>query len=402
MFRRALLSLAFAFTVSYGGDSLADPQSRSWSSWTITTQGLSATFTLPVRDAALLAPATHALQLARPVSGEIRARLSIDTGTGDCAQQSISQQRARDGYLRFQIEWRCPGAFVSVRIKNQVLQQLAPSHMHFARIRLPDGTEVERLFSRGNTVQTIALQAAADSQATGAGGVWPGYTRFGFEHILIGIDHIAFLLGLMLLTRRLRDVIVVVTGFTLGHSITLALTSLGLLNPEQALVEGLIGYTIALVALDNTLTGKGDHLFAAMLCGVMFMALAGLSLLGGVGPPPVLLSGIALLTFCYLQLGQNPQQSRKLRPALTLLFGLIHGFGFAGVLLEVGLPRDSVVAALLAFNIGVELGQLAIVLALAGTIRVLTQIPRWWSTIDTTVNAGLCGLGVFWFVQRLY
>ena len=206
----------------------------------------------------------------------------------------------------------------------------------------------------------------------------------------------------MLLTRRALDVILVVTGFTLGHSFTLALATLGLVTPQLQFVEALIGYTIALVALENVLSTRTQHRIAAHWMAALLTALAALALFSDKGPPPLSLAGVALFSLCYLQLAENPSQSRSLRPALTTLFGLVHGFGFASVLAEVDLPDQSIVSALLAFNIGVELGQIAIVLVLALLAWTLRHLSRQRALAEALLNSSLCGLGVFWFLQRLY
>jgi hypothetical protein len=122
------------------------------------------------------------------------------------------------------------------------------------------------------------------------------------------------------------------------------------------------------------------------------------------GAGAALLLGLAFFTGCYGRLASNADAARRLRPALTVLFGLVHGFGFAGVLLEIGLPRKRLLSALFGFNLGVELGQLAFValFALAASgLRRLT--PERIGTLGRdAVSAALCGLGVYWFIQRGY
>ena len=333
---------------------------------------------------------------------ELNDKTSLSRSGVACRKVEISKEPARAGYLRLSMIWQCPASGDEWMLGQSVLLEAVPGHIHFARFILADGSSQERLFTRRSAQQQLNFTASTSEAAGISGSVWAAYTLFGFEHILIGVDHIAFLLGLLLLTRRLMDVILVVTGFTLGHSVTLALTVLGLVTPEQSLVEGLIGFTIALVALENVLDNPGDHRRAAIVCLALFAALAAFNFSFSTGPPPLSLLGVGLFCFCYLQISDSPAESQKLRPMLTLLFGLIHGFGFASVLIEVGLPEDQLLASLLAFNIGVELGQIAIVVVLA-TIAFATQkLTANRSIIETTLNAGLCGLGVFWFVERLY
>ena len=120
--------------------------------------------------------------------------------------------------------------------------------------------------------------------------------------------------------------------------------------------------------------------------------------------PPLTLFGLALFTACYLSLSNTQETAARLRPTLTVIFGLIHGFGFASVLMEIGLPAERLASALFGFNLGVEIGQLGIVagLGLVGTLVTRRfAAPDYRFAVDAT-SAALCGLGLFWFVQRAY
>jgi hypothetical protein len=140
---------------------------------------------------------------------------------------------------------------------------------------------------------------------------------------------------------------------------------------------------------------------------VLAVALALLALASaafGVGPSATWLAGLALFTACYGRLADSSASVARLRPALTVVFGLVHGFGFAGVLLDLGLRRDRLVPALLGFNLGVELGQLAFVAALGlGAVALARFAPRSRAVpVRELASAALCGLGVYWFAGRAY
>lgn len=400
-------SILLLICIFFSSSAYSDPQSKSWSNWLIDDTGVQASFTLAQRDATTLTTLADSANLSRRMQIELAQSVAITPAQDSCMGPEVFAERAKPGFLRYQLRWSCPPQMKRIQIRISNLMQEIPSHLHFARFTLIEANkhrELEQLFSRRSLQHDIELGETGGTSSTSidAEQVWLTYTAFGFEHILIGIDHIAFLLGLMLLTRRLRDIIFVVTGFTLGHSVTLALTTLGWVTPAQTVVEGLIGYTIALVALENVLSGAADHRRAALICGTLLTALAALSLAFQIGPPYLALLGIALFSWCYLQLSSSPIESQKLRPALTVLFGLIHGFGFASVLMEVGLPSSSLLPALFAFNLGVELGQIAIVVAMTALGLLGRHLFRQRLIIETSLNASLCGLGVFWFVQRLY
>lgn len=179
----------------------------------------------------------------------------------------------------------------------------------------------------------------------------PNYLVLGFTHIVpYGLDHILFVVGMFLLTPRIRPVLMQVTAFTVAHSITLALTMLGLVSLSPRIVEPLIALSIAWVAVENLTTTK----------------------------------------------------LRRARVAIVFAFGLLHGMGFAGVLSESGLPRADFLPALLGFNVGVELGQLAVI-ATAYLLLVSWAERREWYRPRVVVPASvaIACAGAFWLVERL-
>jgi hypothetical protein len=178
------------------------------------------------------------------------------------------------------------------------------------------------------------------------------YVAQGFTHILpLGIDHILFVLGLFLLSTQWRPLLVQVTAFTIAHSITLALGLYGLLEISPKIVEPLIALSIVFVAVENLLTTK--------------------------------------LT--------------PWRPFVVFGFGLLHGLGFAGVLQELGLPRDQYLIGLLGFNIGVELGQLAVIgLAFLATAYWFKDRPWYRQRIVWPASAAIALMGLFWTVERIW
>jgi HupE / UreJ protein len=291
----------------------------------------------------------------------------------------------------FGFEWRvaCPGAGAR-RIESDALLDVAPSHLHFAHVRAPDGTTAEHVLS--DAVRTAAVDAPAPPSVLEA-------ARLGVEHILSGWDHLAFVLALLLLGGGLADTIRVVTGFTVAHSLTLALAVLGWVRPAQAPVEALIGLSIALVAAENCwLSGARPRALPWMIAGIL-LALAGLAGAGVAHVPALALAGLALFTACHMtRLGRAPSPAR-LRWHAAFAFGLLHGFGFASVLMDAGLPAASLARVLLGFNLGVEAGQLAVV-AIAFPLVSLAQ--AWRPALLDVGSAAVAGLGVFWFVTRAF
>ena len=201
------------------------------------------------------------------------------------------------------------------------------------------------------------------------------YIWQGVMHILSGPDHIAFVLGLLLLGGSLRSLLKTVTAFTLAHSITLSLAATGVWNPSPRIVEPLVALSIVAIAVDNLRPRK--------------------SLEPGCVP-----TGRDAINDSGAAPGAAPV--RDYRPYYAFCFGLVHGFGFAGALTEVGLPANALATALASFNVGVEIGQASIVLAVSPLIALLaakhSQVHIRFATV-MSICVGLAGS--FWFFSRL-
>ncbi len=173
----------------------------------------------------------------------------------------------------------------------------------------------------------------------------------GTYHILIGPDHLLFLVGLLLLGGPVRRLLWVVTGFTVAHSITLALAVLGVVTPPGRVVEPIIALSIVYVGADNLLVKSG----------------------------------------------------RDMRVWIALVFRLIHGFGFANVLREMGLPRGALGWSLLSFNVGVEIGQVAVAVVVAAALMALRRHSAVAGRrVAFAGSIVVMGAGTFWFVQRVF
>ena len=226
----------------------------------------------------------------------------------------------------------------------------------------------------------------------------------GTMHIFTGVDHMSFLLGLVLISRRLRDLVFVVTGFTIGHSLTLALAVTGVLRPHAEYIDALVALTIALIGAENVVAQTQKPAPVASAVGLSLVAMAVLAWMGVGELPSLLLFGAGLFTASYIMISGQLRDAGRLRILITLVFGLIHGFGFAADLLELQLPPDRLAELLLGFNVGVELGQLTLVLGatllVALLVRLRLSLPR--RLVVDVASAFLVGLGVFWFITRSY
>ena len=180
--------------------------------------------------------------------------------------------------------------------------------------------------------------------------VYPtGYFYLGVEHLLGGVDHVVFVLGLIFLISGFVPLLKTVTAFTLAHSITLAISVLGVFKLPSASTEALIALTIIYLAFELTKT-----------------------------------------------------ESQIKRPWLMAFgFGLLHGFGFAGALSEIGIANDQLFLSLLFFNIGIEIGQLMII-PLVGLIIYILNFINLKNLFRALITYGIGGMGVFWFITRIW
>lgn len=248
-----------------------------------------------------------------------------------------------DGGAIFQVHFVCPTPPRRLTLAAPVQAALAPGHRHLARLFWAGQAQV-MVLERAHPTWSVT-GGAAPSSATGL--AW-SMLKLGVEHILTGFDHLIFLLGLILVGGRLRSLIGVVSAFTLAHSITLALATLSVFSPSPRLVEPAIALSIAYVGLEN-----------------LFVTDA------------------------------------RQRWRITFPFGLIHGFGFAGALREIALPRAQVPVALVSFNAGVELGQLA-VLSLALPLVMAARRAPWFGARGVkALSVAIAVAGAALFIVRL-
>lgn len=221
-----------------------------------------------------------------------------------------------------------------------------PNHQTFINIYEDRELRQQVIFNAGTDEHTYYL-----GTTQGAIAVMQTFIPSGIHHIMIGPDHILFLIGLLLLGGTWVAVVKIVTAFTIGHSITLSLAALNVVNPPATIIEPAIALSIVFVGADNLVRGDG----------------------------------------------------RDLRAWVALVFGLVHGFGFANVLREFGLPREALGWSLFSFNVGVEIGQLGIVLVVAAA---LAAIRNYSDTLRYRVAfAGsivVIAAGTYWFVERVF
>jgi hypothetical protein len=391
----ALFAILFLFAQYATGHT----RSESYSHWHLSENRVTATVTVPLREVMILYEGNDASVPARELFQQHLVESADVSGAGEsCARTSSNILQAASGFIRVEVQFECTNAPPDT-IEYRAMFEKAPAHVHYAR-----------LHSEGVLVGEALLTDSADTWEFGdiaSGDSWSfaSFVAIGTEHIAGGLDHVAFLLGLLLIAGSAGRAIIAITGFTLGHSISLAAAVLGYVHADSQLVEAFIGFTVLLVAVEYFLLQHPDITRFALASTMLAWATGVAALMLGFIDGRALFAylGFGVFAGCYLLASRNLRQHERSRATLLLFvatccFGLVHGFGFAGFLMETGLLGTSLLAPLLGFNLGVELGQLILVVAalLAG-MMLRNHVPR---IVPQLVATGLCGIGVFWFVGR--
>lgn len=283
--------------------------------------------------------------------GQIQRILSVRMriGAGDLPPVEWGAVTPVPGDQAVRMAFTVPAAPPAALALDTRLFAYDPLHQTFVNVYEGQELVQQWILSDGDTRRTHYAGTAA-----GALAVLGTFIPSGVHHILIGPDHILFIIALILLGGTWRRLALIVTAFTLGHSVTLSLAALDIVMIPASVIEPLIALSIVVVAVDNLLRGAG------------------------------------------------PQQGRDLRAAMAFTFGLIHGFGFAYVLKQFGLPEGQLALSLLGFNVGVEIGQLLIVVVVATLLdQVRRRRPPLARQIATIGSLAVAAAGAYWFMDRV-
>ena len=395
-----LIAAVLLLCASAAGAS-AHTKSETHSVWRIVGSTVHVTFSIPDIEAKRLAGPDGAPPSNERLGGYMAGHVSVLAKGKPCPRLGpIQATAASTGFRRFEFGYQCPDA-KGMTLHSDAFFDIVPSHVTFAQVVTANGDFVEQLMTRD--------QRTLDASAASSGGKLQNasffeFIRMGMMHIFTGIDHMAFILGFVIIARNLRDLLFVVTGFTIGHSLTLALAVTGLVRPHAEYIDALIGLTIALVGAENiAIASKRPAIVGLSVVGLLGLMAVG-NLIGLGGLPSLLLAGAGLFAASYLMLSGHLRDAARIRLVVTLMFGLIHGFGFAANLLDERLPKGRLAELILGFNVGVEIGQVTVVLTVVGIVALLARfrlaLPR--PLVVDVMSAGLVGFGLFLFASRGY
>jgi len=374
MRRRLLHAFVLFFALWVHGTALAHKPSDSYLTLNVEGDTISGQWDIALRDL------DFAIGLDRNQDGaitwgEVKAkheeiaayalsRLTLGPAHAPCVtvvREHLIDNHSDGAYSVLRFITTCPAASKTLEVGYRLFFDIDPQHRGLLNLSA-QGASRAGILSVETPVQTFALGAPSRSEQ------FADYLKEGVLHIWTGFDHILFLLSLLLPAVLVRstesgkawvpapnfkaafiDVFKVVTAFTVAHSITLSLAALGVISLPSRLVESAIAVSVVLAALNN-------------VCTVVY-------------------GGRWILAFC---------------------FGLIHGFGFASVLTDLGLPQESLLLALVAFNVGVELGQLAIVAVFLPIASALRDTRLYRRAILVGGSLLVAAIAMLWLIERAF
>jgi hydrogenase/urease accessory protein HupE len=284
---------------------------------------------------------------------EVIRGIAIAADGEPCVSQAPNVVLTEQDGLEIRATYACREDALKYSVVFHLLEDLPRGHRHVAHAS-SGSVSFQEVCTRGH--EEIEIPAPAEGTMSGrpASVSFLRFVRMGVEHILTGTDHLLFLLGLIVVGGRLRALALVITAFTVAHSITLALAATGVWAPSPRVVEPMIALSVVYVGVENFFVRSAEN-----------------------------------------------------RWRITLPFGLVHGFGFAGALREIHLGKGEISRALVGFNVGVEIGQLVVMAALLPIVLKLRKSAWFMGAKERRVSgvqvlSGAVALvGVVWLVQRL-
>ena len=310
----------------------------------------------------------------------------------------IKELNSQEGSLNLSLNFECPSN-KEIKIINNALFNLVQSHIHIARIYIDNNLYTEKALFFND--QSIDLNEEKENNSFSNS--FYKFFSLGLDHILSGYDHLLFILGLLLLVTNLKRLLLVITGFTIGHSLTLSLSVINIIQVKSSLVEALIGYTIMFVGLEYLYKENNDHRVSMIFITTLSLLLLIFGNLINPNFPYFLILGILLFSLGYFYLLKNLNSENNLLSIITIIFGLIHGFGFGGFLLGSKISSENIFSGLLGFNLGVEVGQIIFVLLILLIYKLLMTLNI-TKIIEVMKNLSFFAVvffGFFFFIQRL-
>lgn len=414
MFNNFLKDYFFVFlTLSafvFPAQVFAHASSESYANWLQDDKHIEVKFTIKLSDLNLLADFFEGEKMGwqERVASHIEDNIFLMASETPCTLKfGNALIKVAHGYFQYQNRFQC-SSYENLKIINNAFFSWDKSHMHIARLTEKDGHIQEAIFLDSQRQWSSSENQLDISQTVSI----PAFILLGFEHILSGWDHLAFLLALLLLcfanNSSWKTIALLVTGFTLGHSISLFLSMQQLLISDSLMVEAFIAWSILLLVFETRfqITPSQKYLAGFLLVAFFAYAFIGQVFLSSIFPILSLI-GLLLFSLSYLYLGQRLQTKKSkvlLATLITSAFGFIHGLGFAGNLQTYQISQESVLPALFGFNVGVELGQILIIFIIFAVYKLVSKLfdEKYVTALNTALLLWLAFFSTFWFIERSF
>ena len=248
MIRLLAFALAALALLSAAPSAFAHTKSESQSVWRITGGIVNVAYTIPDIELPRLAHPDGTPISEAELVNYVRERVTVLEDGMECRRsQDVRAVKATQSFHRYEFTYECADP-KKIEVHSSAFFDIVPTHVTYAQIITDNGEFISQLLTPEQ--QTLALSSASGESPLQSASFWT-YILMGIDHIYTGYDHQAFLLALVLLSSRLRDLVFVITGFTIGHSISLSLAVTGILRPHAEFIDSLVGLTIALIAAEN-------------------------------------------------------------------------------------------------------------------------------------------------------
>jgi hydrogenase/urease accessory protein HupE len=278
----------------------------------------------------------------------LESAIGVTAGGVPCTTTESSAKLTGAAQLVYLHSFQCSTWQPPLILRNQAMTEMAMGYSHIGRVQVGQGGEAVTAFNQAFPTYEVAIESQPGEKSPSLLDLFLRFVWQGIIHIVLGLDHVLFVVALVLISRDLKRLLGVVTAFTVSHSVTLALATLDVVTIPASIAEPIIAASILYVAAEAWFREDEPR-------------------------------------YIY---------------ATTFVLGLVHGFGFSYVLADVGLPANSVVPALFAFNVGVELGQLGFILLLWPLRRLVMEKP-WERRAVRGCAAVLAVVAAFWLVERV-
>jgi hypothetical protein len=394
-----LVCLAFV-----SGPAHANSRSFSYSIWDVLGSTVHLRFMMPTAEARNLAAPGAPIPTIEEVKMYVAEHVAATAGGVACEPVDqgeeaglINTMSLVPGWYRFEVIFQCASPN-DIVLQDTAFFDSVPDHVNFARVQVEGAGFAQRLFTAGHE----RLRAASGDIIFGENGILR-YSRLGFAHIVQGIDRLAFLVGLLLMARWWQDYAIIIAGLCLGYIVSLAVLLTGVIIPRMDMIEALLGFMSVFVAAQITAVASRRTEVAAIPVGLGLLVVA-LSASTLDASAKLLLVGLGLFSACYLFVCDRIANRAAFWLLPTTLFALLDGFGLAGAVSGFDEPGRQLAPVLAGFDVGAVLAEITALAVMTAGIALLTRSaicpPR---PVTTDIGTGtLAGLGVFWFVFRVF